>query len=111
MNYLTVLRDGVFCVYWSDDVVSAMADEFEVVNSTARRVGEFDAQKVLLRREGRNVGELEMRNSSPTHYAEVLFNMNREPCLALLDGAGFKCHDWSPEVRLHGKAIRTFGNW
>ncbi len=111
VQYLTVLRDGVFCVYWSDDVVTAMADGFEVVNSTARRPGEFDAQKVLFRHEGRNVGELEMRNSSPGHYGEVLFNMNREPCLALLDAAGLETAEWSSEVRLYGQARRTFGRW
>ncbi len=111
VQYLTVLRDGVFSVYWSDDVVSAMADAFEVVNSTGRRAGEFDAQKVLFRHEGRNVGELEMRNDSPGHYGEVRFNMLREPCLALLDAAGFETGEWKPEVRLYGQARRTFGRW
>jgi len=111
VQYLTVLHDGMFCVYWSDDVVTAMADAFEVVNSTARRGGEFDAQKVLFRHGGQNVGELEMRNDSPGHYGEVRFNMNRPPCLALLDAVGFETDEWSPEVRLYGRSIRTFGHW
>lgn len=111
VNYLTVLRDNVYCVYWSDDVVRAMAKVFEVVNSTARRDGEFDAQKVLFRRDARNVGELEMRNDSEQHYGEVRFNMNRDACLELLDAAGFGNSEWSAEIRLYGRAIKTFGQW
>ena len=88
-----------------------MAAAFEVVNSVARQASQFDAQKVLFRRDGLNVGELEMRNDSARHYGEVRFNMNREPCLALLDTAGFDSRDWSQEVRLYGRAIRTFGQW
>ena len=111
VQYLTVLRDSKFCVYWSDDVVAAMANAFEVVNSTARAAGQFDDQKVLFRRDGLNVGELEMRNSGPTHYAEVLFNMNRKPCLRLLDDAELATVNWSSEVRLYGRAAATFGKW
>jgi len=111
VQYLTVLRDDMFRVYWSDDVVSAMADAFEVVNSVARRPEEFDAQKVLFRRGGKNVGELEMRNDSQLHYGEIRFNMNRTPCLALLDATKWETKDWDPKVRLYGHAIRTFGKW
>ncbi len=111
VNYLTILRENVFCVYWSDDVVTEMADVFEVVNSKARGAGQFDAQKVVFKHLGNNVGELEMRNDSPSHYGEVRFNMNRNPCLRLLDNANFETHKWSPEVRLYGQAIRNFGKW
>lgn len=111
VQYLTVLRDGKFSVYWSDDVVTVMADAFEVVNSVCHGAGQYDAQKVLFRREGRNVGELEMRNDSEQHYGEVRFNMNREPCLELLDAVGFDKQDWSPRVQLYGRAARTFGQW
>lgn len=111
VNYLTVLRDDIYCVYWSDDVVHAMVDVFEVVNSTARRKDEFDAQKVLFRSKGRNVGELEMRNDSAQHYGEVRFNVNRDPCLELLDAAGFKTSNWSSKVRLYEQSIKIFGRW
>ena len=52
-----------------------------------------------------------MRNSGPGHYGEVLFNMNRAPCLSILDNADLKHTDWpeSSNVRLFGKAIRNFG--
>lgn len=111
VDYLTILDDGIYHVFHCDDVVDVMGDAFEVVNSTARRAGEFDGQKVLFRHEGRNVGELEMRVSSKGHYPEVLFNMNRAPCLRLLLGAGLPSQELSDRVRIHGRAIRRFGNW
>ncbi len=112
VNYLTILHDDIYRVYWSDDVVREMASAFEVVNSTALREGEFDDQKVLFRWDGKNVGELEMRNDSPRHYGEVRFNMHKERCMAVLDAADLKSRDWSRKnVRLYGKAIQTFGRW
>lgn len=120
VNYLTILHEDRYCVYWSDDVVRAMADAFEVVNSTARNAAEFDDQKVLFRYEGRNVGELEMRNDSEGHYGEVRFNMNKEPCIALLNAADLQSQDYSRKgdsrensqnVVLYGQAMTKFGKW
>ena len=111
VNYLTVLREPKFHVYWSDDVVTALAGAFQVVNSVARSQGQFDDQKVLFRYKEQNVGELEMRNDSPTHYAEIRFNMNREPFLTLLDEVMLPSSDFSQDVQLWGKAINTFGKW
>ncbi len=113
VNYLTIVIDKKFHVFWSDDVVRVMADSFEVTNSKARRKGEFDDQKVLFRYEKRNVGELEIRKSGENHYGEVLFNMNREPAIRLLKSSGLECEDWSKskDVILHGSSIRVFGKW
>ena len=111
VNYLTIRCDDVYRVYWSDDVVEIMANTFEVVNSTGRHEGEFDDQKVLFRHNGNNVGELEMRNDSASHYGEVRFNMNRPPCLAMLDEAGLEMKKWNDQIHLFGKAMRTFGKW
>lgn len=99
------------CIGFSDDVVTAMADNFEVVNSKARSSGQFDDQKVLFRQNRLNVGELEMRNDSEDHYGEVRFNMSKPRCVALLDSASFEERKWSDEVCLYGHAIKTFGNW
>lgn len=111
VQYLTVFRDPVFYVYWCDDVIQIMGENFEVTNSSARSETQFDDQKVLFRVDGKNVGELEMRTSSRDHYGEVLFNMNRKPCLSLLDSANLPTNDWSAEIRLCGQAINTFGKW
>lgn len=125
VNYLTILRDGIFCVYWSDDVINTMANTFEVVNSAAHQSGQYDAQKVLFRRNGKNVGELEMRNDSHQHYRELRFNMNRKPCLEMLDNARLISNEWpeligaqgvpgqggKADIRLYGQATKKFGRW
>ena len=111
VNYLTILDEGIFHVYWSDDVIVSMADKFEVVNSKARATGQFDDQKVLFRFEGKNVGELEMRNDSSRHYAEVRFNINKIQCMRLLEAAQLQCFNYSDEVRTYGKSIDNFGKW
>jgi len=112
VQYLTILRENLFYVYWCDDVVRALADKFEVTNSSARKKGEYDAQKVLFRIDDKNVGELEMRNSGKNHYGEVLFNMNRKPFLGFFDQQEkFITSEWSDEIMLCGQAIKTFGKW
>ena len=111
VDYLTVKDGDHFHVFWCDDVIHAMADSFTVKNSAARTGEQFDDQKVLFCHQERNVGELEMRNDSAQHYGEVRFNINKPPCMELLLGAGLPTADFSPEVRLHGKACRTFGKW
>ena len=111
VNYLTIFHNGKFHVYWSNDVVTAMASVFEVVNSKAKSKNQFDDQKVLFRHHGQNVGELEMRNDSKQHYGEVRFNMNKDPCMKLLEEAGFKSSSYSSEIIVYGQAINTFGKW
>ena len=111
VNYLTVLHNDKYHVYWSDDVVKAMADNFEVINSKARTADQFDDQKVLFRHKGKNVGELEMRNDSSSHYGEVRFNMNKVPCMTLLADCGFEVSPYSDMVIRYGHAVKTFGNW
>ena len=111
VNYLTFLHDNMFHVFWSDDVVSIMADSFVVNNSKARTEEQHDDQKVIFQHDGSNVGELEMRNDSESHYGEVRFNVNKVPCVNMLLGAGLKTMDYNSEVRLYGKACQTFGKW
>ena len=111
VNYLTILEDGKFHVYRSGDVIRTMADEFEVTNSKARNESEFDDQKVLFRYKDRNVGELEMRNDSRQHYAEVRFNMIKDRCVELLADANLKCKEHNDMVLVYGAATKTFGKW
>jgi len=111
VNYLTVLHKDSYQVYWSDDVVRIMAENFEVVNSVARSKGQFDDQKVLFRHLGVNVGELEMRNDSEAHYGEVRFNMKKLECMRLLESAELPSRRYSEMVVAHGHAVNTFEQW
>jgi hypothetical protein len=113
VNYLTILYEKHFHVFLNTDVVGTMGRRFEVVNSQARRAGEFDAQKVLFRYEGFNVGELEMRNESPGHYQEVQFNMNSQPAISLLFEHLGPCAAFrhSDAILVYGNARKRFGRW
>ena len=75
VNYLTVLQDEQYHVFLNTEVVRLMGEVFEVTNSTSRG-DDPPEQKVLFRYEGRNVGELEMRNDGRLHYQQVRFNMD-----------------------------------
>ena len=113
VNYLTITHEDMFHVLLNTDVVQLMGECFEVVNSRAIKEGDFDDQKVLFRYEGQNVGELEMRNDSPTHYQQVRFNMNIQPATELLLERIPQAHmlEGSDTIAVHGKAASRFGHW
>lgn len=113
VNYLTILHEGNFHVFLNTDVVVLMGNCFEVANSSALREGEWDDQKVIMRYEGKNIGELEMRNDSPRHYQQVRFNMNIQPAMALLLGniQEETTLKGAAHIVIHGNAARRFGRW
>lgn len=113
VNYLAVLHENIFHIFLNTEVVQVMGECFEVVNSKAMKEGDFDGQKVLFRYRGQNVGELEMRNDSPTHYQQVRFNMITERATKLLLGdiQGVDMLKGTKIVAVHGKARNRFGRW
>lgn len=111
VDYLTVLDDGIYHVFRNRDVIRAMGEVFTVDNSIARARGQVPEQKVLFKYNDRNVGELEMRNDSWTHYQEVRFNMYKARVLELLFEKITESKMFSDNIKVYGQAIRTFGNW
>jgi hypothetical protein len=113
VNYLTILHEGHFHVFLNTDVVQLMGKCFEVANSKALREGEWDDQKVIMRYLDQNVGELEMRNDSPTHYQQVRFNMNIQPAMELLIGniPQKATLEGDANIAIHGNAAKRFGRW
>ena len=114
VNYLTIKHEDRFHIYHNQDVVQMMGEAFVVENSVARKDGDLPEQKVLFKCDGNNVGELEMRNDSPSHYGEVRFNMIKDRCVNLLRNYApdpFQTTCYSKDVVVYGKAVRTFGNW
>ncbi len=113
VNYLTILHEGHFHVFLNTDVVKLMGGCFEVANSKALREGEWDDQKVIMRYHDQNVGELEMRNDSPTHYQQIRFNMNIQPAMELLLGniSQEATLEGDTNIVIHGNAARRFGRW
>ena len=94
-----------------------MGECFTIENSR----GNPPEQKVLFRYNGRNVGELEMRNDSPQHYREVRFNINKIPVMELLldnilerrnyNETILERRNYNETILVYGSAIKTFGNW
>src|SRR3989344_4285425 len=111
VNYLTIKQDGVFRVFLNKDVVDAFGDNLEVCNSKAISAGQMPEQKVLLRYNGKNLGELEMRNDSDIHYREVRFNMIKPKVMKLLFEKIFKPTKFKNKVLVYGSAPRRFGRW
>ena len=111
VNYLTVKHDDIYHVFLNSDVVNILGDNFEVCNSQARRLGEIPEQKVLFRFDGKNVGELEMRNDSDVHYREVRFNMIKMKAIGLLFSKITQVSKYNDKVLIYGKASTKFGRW
>lgn len=111
VNYLTVKQDGVFHIFLNKDVVDALGDSLEVCNSRAIAAGQMPEQKVLLRYNGKNLGELEMRNDSEIHYREVRFNMIKPKVMELLFTKIPMTKKLNDKVLIYGNAPRRFGRW
>lgn len=108
VNYLTILHNGVYLVFWAKEVSELFSTELEVVNSVARQNGQINEQKVLLRYLGLNVGEIEMRNDSKIHYREIRFNMIKPKVMNLLLTKITEYESWSPSVAVYGQARNRF---
>lgn len=111
VDYLTVLDEDRYHVFYNRDVVKHLGNNFEVVNSTKKAEGQFSDQKVLFRHKGLNVGELEMRNDSSRHYQEVRFNMKKPKVMEMLYKFVPDKQEFNTEILVYGGAIGKFGNW
>ncbi len=111
VDYLTVKHDGAFHVFYYKDVVDLFGEYMEVCNSRAISAGQMPEQKVLLRYKGLNIGEIEMRNDSATHYREIRFNMIKPRIMKILfEKINFNCI-YRDNVFVYGMASRKFGRW
>ena len=111
VNYLSVKHEGVFHVFLNQDVIQVFSDNLEVCNSKALTAGQMPEQKVLFRYNGLNLGELEMRNDSETHYREVRFNMIKPKVMGLLFAKIPFIKAFNEVVWIYGNASKRFGRW
>lgn len=111
VNYLTVLDNHKFHIFWSKEVEQVMVDNLLVTNSQARQVGQFPEQKVIFKYEGINLGEVEMRNDSIIHYREIRFNMIKLKMMKLLYTKITQKQNFNNDVIIYGEAIKHFGKW
>lgn len=111
VNYLTVKQNELFHVFLNRDVINVFSDSFEVCNSRAISKGQFAEQKVLFRYNGLNLGELEMRNDTKTHFREVRFNMIKPKVMELLFSKIPLTSTYNEHVLVYGNATKHFGKW
>lgn len=111
VNYLTVKHEGIFHIFLNQDVVQVFGDKLEVCNSRALTAGQMPEQKVLLRYNGINLGELEMRNDSEIHYRQVRFNMIKPKAMELLFAKIPFVQAFNEVVWVYGNASKHFGRW
>ena len=111
VNYLTVKHEYQYHVFLNKDVIELLSRKLTVENSKARQKGQVDEQKVLLKYNNINIGEVEMRNDSKIHYREIRFNMYKPRVMNMLfEGMG-KPNQWRKDIFVYQQAQKKFGNW
>lgn len=111
VNYLAVKHEGKFHVFSNKDVIDVFGDNLEVCNSRSRNNDQVSEQKVLFRYKKLNLGELEMRNDSEIHYAEIRFNMIKPKVIKLLFEKIPQTATYGDKVVIYGSASKKFGRW
>lgn len=71
----------------------------------------MDAQKVLFKYNGVNLGKLKMRNDTVIHYREIRFNMIKQKAMKLLYSKITLKQNYNDGVIVYGEAIKHFGRW
>ena len=104
-----------FHVFHKDDVVKAIAADVTLRNSKALKSGDMDDLKVTLLStlHGKNIGEIEDRHDSATHYREIKFRLKAELVYDILNNyimdnyeTGKSTGTPFPQVTTYGKAVR-----
>jgi hypothetical protein len=82
-------KTPIHYIFDAKEVIQILVSNTRVSNSTGFKAGETPEQKVIFKYEKKpgtwkNIIEVEMRNSSEQHYAELLCVCNRDDLLGLL---------------------------
>ena len=102
--------DKQFHVFHKDEVIAALATDVTLRNSKARRAGETDDQKVtfLSTRHDRNIGEIEDRHDSATHYRQMKFRLHACSVFEILKEHITGTARARPQVTTYGRAAQLF---
>lgn len=111
VNYLTVKHGGIFHIFLNKDVINTLSNNFEIANSQAKSQKQFPEQKVLFKYNGFNVGEIEMRNDTETHYREIRFNMLKNKVMNILFTNITNKQNHNDKIIVYGNALKVFGRW
>jgi hypothetical protein len=110
VNFLVMKDKEQQYIYYFEDVLNTLLENVEVFNSKALKAGDVPEQKVIIKcRNEKNVlsnlFEIEVRNSSDQHYAEMLCVCNRDKLFELLNSHLKEEKIVKNSIVLRGKAI------
>ena len=96
-----------FHVFHKDDVIKTLCSDLTPANSTAIKMTDTPEQKVVLKSKinGKQIGEIELRNDSPKHYREMKFRLNSPAVMNILLNNIKPSKQLKPNVTVYGKAI------
>jgi len=104
VSYLTIKHNDIFHVFWHDDVIEVFLQYLTIANST----GENGPQKVLFKLNGKNCGEIEMRNGEDSHHKEMKFRLHKVKITNLLIDKITNKTYYNEKICVYGKAIKKF---
>lgn len=108
VNYLSAYDGSVWHVFQAAEVVDYISG-LEVANSVATsRAGSFAEQKVLIKADGINMGEIEVRNDSKQHYREMKLRIIGVKFLPRLIKAYEPAKEFKEGLLVYGQAQKTF---
>jgi len=106
VDFLVIKEEGIFHVFWSEEVVEILVNNYVVENSKARAKNQLDDQKVVFKVEDRTHGEIEMRNDSEIHYREIKFWLSKKLTFNLLKSKIEQSQYINDKITAYGKAIK-----
>jgi len=106
VNFLVIKEEGIFHVFWNEDVVKILSNNYVVENSKARTENQLDDQKVVFKVENKTHGEIEMRNDSENHYREVKFWLSKKLTFNLLTSKIDRSKHINDKIIAYGKAVK-----
>jgi len=117
VDYLSILPHEIkntslldqkhFHVFSQEDVVTLLSTHLEVRNSKARNYRQMDDQKVIFRFR-KNVGEIEIRTDSKTHYKYIKWRLNAEAIFGILTSDLESVTLANQQISVYGSARHTF---
>jgi hypothetical protein len=105
VNFLVIKEKGIFHVFWNEDVVKILSNNYVVENSKARTENQLDDQKVVFKVENKTHGEIEMRNDSEIHYREVKFWLSKKLTFNLITSKIDQSKHINDKIIAYGKAV------
>lgn len=109
IDYLTIKQDNIFHVFDGKEAMEVLDSATKLENSRARNSSQMNDLKVLFKTlDGRNIGELEVRNESDLHYRQVMFRMDKYLTFKILSESINPSKQIHERIVTYGKASRSF---